>query len=242
MLIPVGYRNEQVLSDVEKLWKNAHPKWNWKTPNPYQAEYSWAVDRLVEAMGSLSTKKRKKTVMDAGGGRGALQHVIAAMGASVLNVDAEASPHASKIAEPTEQLRAQLDATGLEPGSFDGIVAVSAIEHNEWKAILRIVRHLVRLLKPRAPLVLTFPCVEKRAWIPAGGWPLPRQAGWPACYLFDENAARELVAHVEDEADLDKGSVWLGDGYAEAWKKQRAVATYEYPYLSAGLVLRRKSK
>ena len=242
MLISLDYRNEAVLAEVERLWRDVSPTWQWWPRNPYQAEYSWAVDRIAEACGGLAGRR----IMDAGGGRGALQHVLAGMGARVLNVDVEAMPQGSVLAARSEQLCADLEATGLEPGTFDGIAAVSSLEHNPPDKIHRVVRHLLTLLRPGAALVLTVPAAEVRQWIPAGGWPEPRQAGWPCCYLFDSTAAAELMRAVADLADLvEPAELGRWQVYRKAWREQHADTANSppqsrYPYLSAGLVLRRR--
>jgi SAM-dependent methyltransferase len=243
VLISLDYRNEVVLHEIERLWRSVSPSWAWYRRDPYQSEYSWAFDQLITATGPLAGK----TVMDAGGGRGAFQHVLAGVGADVLNVDAEPKPHASTFALPTKQHCAQLDATGLAFGKFDAIVSVSSIEHNEWAAILRIARHLLELLKPGAPLVLTFPTGEQQKWIPEGAWPLPHQKSWPKCFFFDEDSARQLVEHVADLAELKVPTAWLGDAYASAWRAQHldmvtnSPVQSRYPYLSGGLVLVRRA-
>jgi SAM-dependent methyltransferase len=244
MLISLDYRNETVLSSIEKLWRSVAPTWAWPRRDPYQAEYSWAFDQLMASVdGSLAGKK----VMDAGGGGGAFQHVVAAAGADVLNVDVIPTLHKSKFAVPTKQHCAALDATELEEGSFDGIVSVSSIEHNEWSGILNIARHLLGLLKPGAALVLTFPAGEYEQWIPEGSWPLPHQAKWPKCYFFDEACARRLVAHVADLAELKTPARWFGEEYKAIWRDQHkdmitnSRPQARYPYLSAGLVFVRRT-
>ncbi len=241
LLIDLDYRNEAVLGEIERLWRDLSPTWQWWPRNPYQAEYSWAVDRLTEACGGLEGRR----IMDAGGGRGALQHVLAGMGAAVLNVDVDARPQGSALAAPCDQLRADLEATGLDQGSFDGIISVSSIEHNPWEKILAVVRHLLGLLKPGAPLVLTVPAGEVRQWIPAGGWPEPHQAGWPCCYLFDAEAMAELVLAVRDLAEPVSSLGNPSEQYRTAWRvgfadmQVNSPPQSRYPYLSAGLVLRR---
>jgi SAM-dependent methyltransferase len=243
MLIRLDYRNEAVLREIERLWNAASPSWRWWPRNPYQAEYSWAFDVLEAALGGSRLAGLK--VMDAGGGCGAFQHVLARAGADVLNVDVEAKAHVSGAGAPTRQLSADLEQTGLEVGSFDGIVSVSSVEHNAWEKLVRVVRHLLSLLKPGGPLVLTFPMAETRRWVPDGGWTGPGQQGWPRCYLFDQDAVKELAEKVIDLAEPCWSPLPPLLDYRSEWQRmhldmvQNSPPQSVYPYLSGGLVLRR---
>jgi len=250
MLIPLDYANEAVLAEVEALWTAVRPAWYWPPRHPYAAEYSWALDQLHAALGADLTGLR---IIDAGGGRNAVQHLLAARvgpAGEAINVDLSAEAMSPRFAAPTI-LRVDLEDTGLEPGSFDAIVSVSAIEHNPWTKIVSVVRHLLGLLRPGSPLIVTVPAMEQRTWFESGGepggWPEPHQATWARCFCFDPTALRELERSVSDLGALtvpDTLPRW--QAYRRAWRAQHAdmmehiVERCRFPYLSAGFVMRKR--
>ena len=240
MLILPDYRNEAVLAEIEAAWRLGRPQWSWPRRHPYQAEYSWAWDRLAEGMGRIGPDVR---VVDAGGGWGAFQNVLAATGAAVWNVDIEPAALAHALARVTHR-KADLEDTGLLAGAYDGVVAVSSIEHNAWEKVLRVVRHLVGLLRPGGVFVATVPAARERVWYPAGGWPKP-YSSYPQAYLFDGEAVAEVGRAVRELAAMECPVVTQPGAYRAEWDATMADVQANSPfaalrpYLSMGFVLRR---
>jgi len=245
-LIPLDYRSEQVLEEHERIWAPLRPGWRWPRRHPLTAEYSWVCDRLAE---HLQCRPNEARVMDAGGGQGSMQHYLAEHYRMAWNVDVDPLCIHGQTSEAL-LLKADLENLGsvpsLIPGTFDGIVAVSSIEHNPWRKILRIVRELLGMLREGAPLVVTVPAFEHRTYYPPGGWPDPWQA-WPECYLFDGDAFRELVQSVEDVSDLVGPAILDGEFYRREWRwlhadaRENSPVECRRPYLSLGFVLRRRT-
>ncbi|HWQ84622.1 MAG TPA: methyltransferase domain-containing protein, partial [Anaerolineales bacterium] len=56
--------------------------------------------------------------------------------------------------------------------SVDGVVAVSALEHNEPEGLIEVVKELMRVLKPGAPLLATLVASAEQDWwhAPSSAW------------------------------------------------------------------------
>jgi len=244
MLIPLDYRNEGILRHHERIWRKVRPGWEWPARHGYTSEYSWACDHLAAY---VQQPHREARVMDAGGGCGSMQHVLAECYGECVNVDVNPR-HLHPDCTPSILIQGDLEDTPmLEPGSFDGIVAISSIEHNPWDKIVRIVRNLLTLLKPGAPLVVTVPAFEVATYYAEGEWPEPHQKAWPECFNFDVDSFRELFSITNDMAMVAEPS---GLPHAEIYRAQWRVIhddmmtnsepVSQAPYLSTGFVLRRR--
>ncbi|MFH1569081.1 MAG: hypothetical protein ABIL09_13880, partial [Gemmatimonadota bacterium] len=121
----------------------------------------------------------------------------------------------------------------------------SAIEHNPWDKIREIVAHLLTLLKPGAPLIVTVPAGREGRWYPTGTFPgFPK---FPNVYLWDMRSLDGLAHDVADVARASEhGARGLcSDGYVGAWDAMKAdmdsfPGGHRRPYLSAGFVFERR--
>jgi len=244
MLIPLDYRVEDVLQQHAVIREKRRPGYKWPDRWPYTAEYSWACEKLATYVQQPHDKAR---VMDAGGGQSSMQHFLAENYGEAVNVDVKPGHHHQDCITRATLIQSDLEDTPmLDPGSFDGILSLSAIEHNDWDKILRIVRNLLSLLKPGAPLVVTVPAFEVATYYQQGEWPEPHQS-WPEQFNFDADAFRDLFAAVEDLATVAEPTD-LPD--TEAYREQarefyddiqtNSLPSARRPYLSAGFVLIRK--
>jgi len=254
MLIPLTYGSErpEILAEFAELFTSRNPRWKWPFVHTlYANEYAWTVDRLFERLGADLTGK---LVMDAGGGASALQHYIARRGADVLNVSHGPGQLPGKTAAGVVIPRvrchaADLVETGQEPGTFDAIVSVSAIEHNPWPKIERIVAHLLDLLKPGAPLIVTVPAGREGKWYQRGTF--PGRPEFPNVYLWDIVALDRLTAAVWPMAHLvsqrgGPGRERFAEDYRAAWDAMMAgrdstPGAQRMPYLSAGFVFEQRA-
>lgn len=243
MLIPLDYRDEKILRIHEQCWqRTGRNDWHWPARHPYTSEYSWACTMLAYY---LQCPPKQAKIMDAGGGDGSMQHYLATRYCECWNVDVKPRHlHASLPASIL--ITSDLEETAdLQPAAFDGILSASALEHNTWPKIIRIVRNLLSLLRPKAPLVVTVPALDVRHYYPYRGWPEPVQAEWPECYLFDAAAFREVRNAVADLADWITPAIPDDATYRAQWRAQHedmmknSLPQCQYPYLSTGFVLRR---
>lgn len=240
MIIPSDFRIDSILQHHERLWRNLRPSFTWPDFRPYTAEYSWACDRLAT---HIKVPHKEARVMDAGGGSSSMQHFLAENYGECFNVDVKPGKlHLD--CKPATLIKSDLEyISELENSSFDGILSLSAIEHNPWEKIIAIVRNLLNLLKPEAPLVATMPASKKAHYYTRGSWPEPHQAKWPECYCFDADSFRELFAEVKDLATpAEPSKIPNTETYQESWQVMydNFPQKSTYPYLSTGFVLIRR--
>ncbi|MFH1571326.1 MAG: class I SAM-dependent methyltransferase [Gemmatimonadota bacterium] len=260
MLIPLDFSEgyPEVMAELADLFSARRSGWHWpQKRNLYGNEYTWTLARLFERLGpDLSGR----TVMDAGGGASALQHYIARRGADVVNVSKSPGqlPGRTETGAAVPRVRcvaADLVDVDLPPASFDAIVSVSAIEHNPWDKIREIVAHLLTLLKPGAPLIVTVPAGKNGKWYPTGTFPgFPK---FPNVYLWDHVSLYHLAAWVDQGATVAQPEITYPEGslsrpfcpgcrgYEDRWDAMKAdmdsfPGGHRRPYLSAGFVFERR--
>lgn len=98
-------------------------------------------------------------IMDAGGGHGALQFLLARKH-EVWNTDR--NDYAEEIAElrqitgtEVNFVQGELGQTKFENDFFDCIISCSTLEHNPFEELKKVVTELDRILKPGGKLVMT---------------------------------------------------------------------------------------
>lgn len=135
--------------------------WQWNSALR-EFEYPWAFER-IQARG------RPLTVVEVGGGMSGMQWALARSGHRVVNVDpglaargkgwdVGADQHAKvsrALRAPVELVPATLGEAGLEDGSADVLLSVSAIEHFAPADLAELAEHARRILKPGGIAVLT---------------------------------------------------------------------------------------
>lgn len=241
MLIPLNYRSYETIAALERIWSSKIRGWCLPPLHPYAAEYSWGLEMLSR---HIVVDHAKALVMDAVGGGGAMQHVMAERFGECWNVDVEPR-HVCGGCVLSKLVVADLEDTpGIADETFDGILGVSSVEHNEWSKILSIVRNMLRLLKRGSPLVLTFPAFEVAHYYAQGEWPRPEQARWPRCFCFDVESFREIGRVVSGVASMVEPAMLPSvDEYRATWRQMHddmmanSPSESRYPYLSAGMVL-----
>jgi len=120
-------------------------------------EYPWA---LVNG-----DFKKGQWVLDAAGGDGPLQAMIARTGAQVINVDGDANAFERFKGDGRGILfaKGRLEALScFQDGAFDRVVCVSVLEHCIDYGI--ILQELWRVLKPGGRLLLTFDVADYTRW------------------------------------------------------------------------------
>ena len=243
VLLPLTYVDDRQaeldeLADMFSAWR---PTWRWAAKRHlYAIEYVWAIDRLKE-YGAFAGK----TILDAGGGTGALQGYMAVRGAHVINIGRrearlEGKTRSGVVIPDIVAIEADLAETGLEEESLDAAVAVSSIEHNPWEHIVKIVRHVLTCLKPGAPFVVTVPVDAKHVWR-APGSVVPY-----ATYMFDSVAFAKLAAATSDLATVATGDIESDAAtWHKSWRHMKRVmhgypGGHRRPYLSGGIVFERR--
>ncbi len=242
MLIPLDYVDDRQddVDSLADLFSAARPSFQWpRKRHLYAIEYIWTIDRLREWLPTLEGM----TILDAGGGAGALQAHLAIAGAQVINISRSANrlrgtTRTGVVIPEVDCRQGQLIDTGLELASLDAAAAVSSIEHNPWEDIVGIVRHILERLKEGAPFVVTVPVQRERRWFPAGSlYPHP-------VYMWDPHALADLAGEVDDLATLETGALPDAADWVNDWNRtKRTMDSYpgghRCPYLSGGFVFRR---
>ena len=225
MLLEVDPPN---LPEVEALVgakiRTRHPAWpGWIRGHWYAREYCWILAQIGDPNGLR--------ILDAGGCLSPLSAILSDAGAIVTVADARPpKPYPAKLGIAC--VVCDLQATGLPLGSCDAVYAASAIEHNDWDAQVRIVRHLLGLLRKGGRLLLTLPAAStrKEAWI-------PDFRGKGALYLWTHQAARRMRDLARDLGTL-KTPLLRSYEYDRDWARieaeMRAASPQlpDYPYQS----------
>jgi SAM-dependent methyltransferase len=70
------------------------------------------------------------------------------------------------------------DLSDIPDGSLDAVVSVSALEHNSPDVLVNVVREIMRVLKPGAPLIATVGASSGQDWRhePSNGWCYSRES------------------------------------------------------------------
>jgi len=246
VLIPTTYRSEAVLAALADILLLRQPKFAWPERNHYLVEYSWGLDRLVEQVPDL----QDAAVLDAGGAASPIQHWLAERCRVAYNASHHPGVvHASLRRANLRHVPGDLDEVTL-PTGLDAVLSLSSIEHNPWDKIVRIARRLLLHIKPGGVLILTVPALERREFYEHGKWPEPYPRTFGTTYLFDATALRQLVKEVKDLAALVTPRPPAARKWRRDWRRERrsldeAPPTCNraktLPYLSAGLVFRRRA-
>ena len=142
-----------------------------------------------------------------------------------------------------KSVAADLAETGLEPGQYDAVVSVSAIEHNPWEHQVRIFKHLLRLVPCRGVVIVTVPVGRASGWFPTGSF--PNRPTWPPVHLYDNALLARLRTAIRGIGSLVEPAPLRQAGWADRWDKEHARMMaggpegHRMPYLSGGFVLRR---
>lgn len=255
LLLPLDYGEQRpgMLDELAEIFSAKKRDWSWGvTHHLYGVEYAWVIDQVLAA---LDGDPRGQRVLDAGGGGGAPQYYLARRGARVVNLSRGHGPlvgttRAGSVLPVVQYITADFgDAAavvtaGLQPGSFDAVIAVSAVEHNPWDHILRTMRVLLGLVRLGGHVIVTVPAGRQRAWYPTGAF--PSFPNYPAVYLFDVDAVAEVARSVTDLGVLAvPADLAAGDAYRAAWDRTKAEmdagrGNHRVPYLSAGFVFERR--
>ena len=258
MLIPLSYVDDRqpLLDEMADLFSAQRPGWKWGVKRHlYAIEYAWALDQLQQRCTmdhAYSTDMLAgKRILDAGGGRGAMMGLMAVRGAQVTTIARAADRMAGTtergvVIPEIECLVGDMAETGIAEGSLDAITCISALEHNPKAHIKRIVRHLVSLLKPGAPLVVTVPCGREEAWHPRGTW-----AEMPTAsdtLLFEQYTVCRIMQdmwrdhEVRTDVTFTRNDIHDGTEWRALWDEYKAEMDnyprgHRRPYLPGGCVL-----
>jgi SAM-dependent methyltransferase len=153
MLLEVDWPEiRTVEAEVGAKIRTRHPSWpGWPVGHWYGREYTWVLTQCGDVTGLRC--------MEAGGAGSPLSAILADRGAAESIVADLRTPKPYPARSSIRSLTCDLQDTGLEPGSLDLIVSPSSLEHNPWEAEVRIIRHLLELLRPGGRLLMTVPCV-----------------------------------------------------------------------------------
>lgn len=160
--------HRDIVSAFQSLAELLHIGIGWH----YLLDLSWTVSLLPVPPGS--------TLLDAGAGNGLLQYYLARAGYNIISVDrTPVNPNpawdAFLDASPGSVRRITADLSNLhmlDDQSFDAIVSISALEHNEPGNLRSCVRELLRLLKPGGVLTATLGAAPNEDWYhkSSAGW------------------------------------------------------------------------
>lgn len=169
--LQVGDSHLALLANLQRHYPTQH----WSR----RFEYPWAL---------LNGKfKKSQWVLDAAGGDGPMQVIVAGCGANVINIDIDPSrqPPARGVLSAQGDLRS---LTVLD-GAFDRVLCVSVLEHIE--APETALTELWRVLKPGGRLVLTFDVASYARWN----------------HTIDERAASMLLRKLKLECPVKPGDI-----------------------------------
>ena len=134
-------------------------------------------------------------VLDAGCGTGRHLVYLAEQGFEVYGFDS--SPHAVEMAmswlrsrgyRPRVKLHKMEEEFPYDDGFFDGIVSIQVIHHNLMSAIRFTVKEMVRVLRAKGILFVSFPILG----------PTPKNGGWD----FEEIESGTYIPHRGMEAGI----------------------------------------
>jgi len=181
-----------VEAEVGAKIRTRHPAWpGWIPGHWYAREYTW----LLEQAGDVTGLR----CLDAGGALSPISAILSDRGASEVVVVDLRPPRPYPARGRIVPMTADLQATGLEPGSFDLIVSPSSVRLNEWPAQERIIHHLLDLLRPGGRLLLTVPA----ALATADERFIADLAGRGCVYLWTHASARRMRDAVKALAILE---------------------------------------
>ena len=243
MLIPLdfGENRPALLAEIADIFTAWRPEWKWsRKRHLYGVEYVWVLETVRNLIGDFD----KKRILDAGGGIGALQYLMALRGAEVVNVSLGGGGRIhgttnSGVEVPRVMIiGGDMETVDLPKESLDAVVSVSSIEHNPWEKILNIIRNLVTLLKPGAPLVFTVPAGWEEGWFPRGEF--PGRPNFPDTYLFDRESFQGIKNILKPHGIVN---TWIPDmsAYKIMWdtmkqEMEEFPGGHVCPYLAAGFV------
>lgn len=220
-------------AEVGAKIRTRHPSWpGWIPGHWYAREYTWILTECGDVTGLRC--------LDAGGALSPISAILSDRGAAAVVVVDLRLPRPYPARGPIVTLVADLQDTGLEPGSFDLIVSPSSIEHNGWDAQVRIVRHLLELLRPGGRLLVTLPAVPTREERYE-----PDLQGKGPVYLWSHAAARRMRDAVRVLGELET-PLRRNPDYDREWRRidaeQRALSPQlpGFPYQSLALAWRRR--
>jgi len=232
----------ELLAVMSRWYLSRDKGWRpWPRGQCYPREYSWASQQLGDV--------HSMRLLDAGGSGSAFSAALAERGAAEVVVADRGDQGIRPFPARGVSFRlCDLQSTGLVEGSFDHVVSVSAVEHNQWSAQLDVLQHLMKLVRRGGRLVVTVPAVPtaQRAWH-------ENYKGWGAVYFWTHAAAAEASAALADLGELevpllgdrDYDSEWarIDAAVREAWSRDARPPwppVFKYPYQSMGLTWRRR--
>jgi len=141
-------------------------------------EYPWAYETLAPRPG--------QRVLEIGGSLAGLQFTLARAGCAVVNVDPGQDPDGvwplserlfgrlrRRFGATVELRKCLIEAAGLEDASFDHAICISVIEHLDRPAIMSVLAHVRRALRPGGTFVMTldlFPDLVPFTMTPRNRW------------------------------------------------------------------------
>jgi len=136
------------------------------------------------------------------------------------------------------------DLADVEDNSLDFVVSISALEHNSFEGLVQVLRELMRVLKPGAPLVATVGASSDSNWFhePSKGWcynaeTVRHEFGLPADCDSNYDNYDSIFEAVRDFTEL---RVNLHKAYFKSGENGMPWGKWDPQYLSVGVVTHKR--
>ena len=195
------------------------------------SHYVWDYSFILSQIDTLPPLSK---ILDAGGGHGALQFLLARKH-KVWNMDR--NDYADEIAElcqitgtDVNFVQGELRRTEFANGFFDCIISCSALEHNPFEELKKVVAELDRTLKPGGKLVMTLV-----GWHQDMGYRQYTENDWVKVYTDEK-----IKALFEGTNLILSGKSNFDEIMLCIIQFQQTYPGYDYPWIPVGVVAEKK--